>query len=144
MFPDQGYAASLNCIKVYVHRVREKIAPDFIVCERNGYRFRTDVRVDLAEYEGIVHLLERRPFLAESDRDILHAVLGGLCGRRNAPVSRWDWFESTEAKIGNIAARAAAGNPSEAICEFRQYEAQLARDLQTTPSPHLRKLLHIA
>lgn len=187
MFPAQDYAASLNCIKVYVHRVRDKIAADFIVCERNGYRFRSDVRIDLEEFEGVVQLLERQPFLTKPDLDTLHAALAGLCALRNAPVWRWDWFESTQAKIEKIVARAAAtlaaeafarnataelldlsrlilnnnpcdeqareiaikahlaaGNPADAICEFRQYEAHLARDLQATPSPHIRKLLQIA
>ena len=187
IFPDLDCDAALNRIKVYVHRVREKIAADFILCNRDGYCFRDGVTIDLDEFEETVHLLERCAFLSQEDRQRLHAVLNRLHGRRSASASRWDWFRVTERTIETVASRAAgllsadafernaiaelldlarlilqndpcdeqareiaikahlaAGRPTQAMSEFRHYEAFLARDLQATPSPHLRKLLQSA
>lgn len=108
MFPDLDANAAANRIKVYVHRVREKIAADFIICDRDGYRFRDGIRIDLEEFRGLIHLLERCAFLSEGDRQSLHTALARVRGRRNAPVWRWDWFAAIERTIEDIASRATA------------------------------------
>ncbi|GAC1393265.1 MAG: hypothetical protein NVSMB31_12450 [Vulcanimicrobiaceae bacterium] len=186
IYPELELEAALNRIKVYVHRVREKIAPDFIICDRDGYRFRDGLTIDLSEIEEQVRLLERRAFLVEQDRETLMAIIERLLGRRNAPVWRWEWFAIVEQRFVCIASRAAAvlsadafernatgdllelsrcmlaydpcneqareiaikahlaaGRLSDAVVEFKSYEAAMARDLCAQPSAHLRELLQI-
>jgi DNA-binding SARP family transcriptional activator len=106
--PDLDPDAALNRIKVYVHRVREKIAPDFILCDRDGYRFRDGVVIDLQEYDEMLRLFERRSFLSPQDRKALANILQSLHGRRNAPVWRWEWFDRIELQIAAMASRTAS------------------------------------
>lgn len=106
--PDLDPEAALNRVKVYVHRVREKIAPDFILSERDGYRFRDGVVIDLSEYDDMLQLFERRVFLSPQDRTRLGGILQSLHGRRNAPVWRWEWFDRIELQIASMASRTAS------------------------------------
>jgi len=108
VYSDLDLDAGLNRVKVYVHRVREKIAADFILCDRDGYRFRDGVRVDRYEYEALLKLIERRPFLSAGERIQLGGILQSLHGRRNAPVWRWEWFGAIEHRIASIASRTAS------------------------------------
>lgn len=107
LYPGLPADTALGRIKVYLHRVREKTSSDFIICDRDGYRFNAFVRIDLSEFEEIMHLLERRAFLSDEDRQTLVAILDRLHGRRNAPVWRWEWFGAIEQQISSIASRAA-------------------------------------
>ncbi|MBC5815563.1 MAG: hypothetical protein GIW97_03385 [Candidatus Eremiobacteraeota bacterium] len=115
VYPDLDLDAALNRVKVYVHRVREKIAPDFILCERDGYCFRNGICIDLCEYEELLRLLELRPFLGAGDRAQLSRILQSLHGRRNAPVWRWEWFSTIEQYIASIASRTASVLASDAF-----------------------------
>ncbi|MDP9024024.1 MAG: hypothetical protein M3N13_01440 [Candidatus Eremiobacteraeota bacterium] len=115
VYPNLDLDAALNRIKVYVHRVREKIASDFILCERDGYCFRDGVRIDLCEYEELLRLLEQRAFLCDQDRTQLNAMLQRLHGRRHAPVWRWEWFGAIEQHIASIASRTASILSSDAF-----------------------------
>jgi len=108
IYPDLDLDAALNRVKVYVHRVREKIAANFILCERDGYRFRDGICIDLCEYEELLRLFEQRPFLGSADRTQLNVILRSLHGRRKAPVWRWEWFGAIEGHIASIASRAAS------------------------------------
>lgn len=184
LFPELDLEVALNRVKVYVHRVREKIAPDFISCGRSGYQFRDGVEIDLAEFGQLLALLAERPFLNDEDRALLTRIVTQTRGSRNAPVWRWQWFAATELQIAALASKAttrlssdafernalaeihdlaqfiltndpcdeqareitikahlAAGRPSEALAEYKQYESVLLRDLATRPSTYLRELV---
>ena len=115
LFPELDVEAALNRVKVYVHRVRDKIAPDFILCGRNGYQFREGVEIDLAEFGQLLGLLADRPFLSDEDRAQLTGIVTQTRGPRNAPVWRWQWFGATELQISALASKATARLSSDAF-----------------------------
>ncbi|MFN2529234.1 MAG: BTAD domain-containing putative transcriptional regulator [Candidatus Baltobacteraceae bacterium] len=115
LYSDLDLDAALNRVKVYVHRVREKVAADFILCDRDGYRFRDRVCIDLYEHEELLRLIERRPFLSAGDRTQLGDILQSLHGRRNVPVWRWEWFGAIEEHMASIASRTASVLASDAF-----------------------------
>lgn len=115
LFPDQPLVAGQNPLKVYVHRVREKVAADFISCSRSGYQLRADVLIDLDEFGGMLALLETRPFLNDDDRAALRRIVTQAYGFREAPVWRWQWFGSIEPRIAELASKAAARLASDAF-----------------------------
>lgn len=108
IFPDLDIEAALNRIKVYVHRVREKIAPDFISCSRFGYALRAGVTTDLREYGDLLALLRPQPFLTDENRKALRRIVASTYATRNAPAWRWQWFAPVEQRIANVASQAAA------------------------------------
>ena len=107
LYPDLEAGAAANRLKVYLHRVREKMAQPFISCARDGYHLCESVSVDLWEIESTVHALEQRAFLLEADRKTLLTTIDRLHSRRNAPVWRWEWFDATEQIMAALATKAA-------------------------------------
>lgn len=108
LFPDLEMDAALNRVKVYVHRVREKVAPDVIACTRSGYQLRDDITSDVSEYAGLLGLLAARPFLSDADRAALRSIVAACHETRNASSWRWQWFGPFETHIAGLAAQAAA------------------------------------
>ena len=107
IFPDLDVEAGLNRVKVYVHRVREKISPAFISCGRFGYALCAGVTTDLSEYGDLLALLRAQPFLTDDDRAALRTIVTRSCAARNAAVWRWQWFAPVELRIANLASQAA-------------------------------------
>lgn len=114
LFPDQPVLAALNRLKVYAHRVREKVAADFISCNRAGYHLRADVLIDLNEFAEMLALLARRTFLSDDDRTALQRIAAQGYGFRDA-ARRWQWFAPVELQIAELASKAAARLASDAF-----------------------------
>lgn len=115
LFPDEDLNIALNRLKVYVHRVREKIGGDFISRNRNGYQLRADAVADLTEFEEMIELLASRPLLSDTDRAALRNIVCAAHGTRNAPVWRWQWFGAIELRIAELASKATARLASDAF-----------------------------
>ena len=124
LFPKLDECDARSAVRVYAHRLRERISPESIVCDAGVYRFCADTRVDLADLEATLRASSRDDADTPRLRERLHDAAIALYTPRPAGFSAWDWFVPIEATLAALASEAAnayarlafrSGNPAAAL-----------------------------
>lgn len=103
LWPELDEYAARNSLSVCLHRLRQHLGNDqAILRSKDGYALHDDVRVDLWEIDRAVGILRSRPALAEAERKLLESLYEKLRERRPERMLKWEWFEPTERRIGEL------------------------------------------
>ena len=95
--------AARNALSVCLHRLRHHLGrEDAIVREADGYRLHGEAVVDLWEIDRVTSAVRAREALGEADRGALRRVWSHLREDRPSRMQRWEWFEPTERRLGEM------------------------------------------
>ncbi len=90
-----AHQARSSSLKVYVHRLRQRLGRAIIASTNKGYELAQSARIDLWQAEA----LARKEHLSEMERlSLSRFYLNSLKADRSF-LNRWDWFEGTEELI---------------------------------------------
>ena len=130
LYPDRDGEETRGMLKLYVHRLRQRVNHDFIVRSARGYFRGPHVRVDIAELEPLVHELSLRvDQLSAGERERTLGIARALRAPRPAQLLQCDWYAIICDRFSRIGhdlamqlARAALnhGQPQEAIRVARE------------------------
>jgi DNA-binding SARP family transcriptional activator len=97
VYTDLGDKEARNNVKVYICRLRQRVAPDFIVWGHDGYVFGPNVQTDLEAAKLLVQRLSQGDSLPEAEREAALAVAREL--RADAPewMNNRDWYAAVGA-----------------------------------------------
>ena len=105
-----------SSLKVYIHRLRQRLGHACISSTNKGYELGAHVRVALWEVQGLL----RQPILSDAQRQTLSRFYFTALSADRSFLSRWDWFEGSEALI----------NAAISDVALRLAQEALARDLR--------------
>jgi DNA-binding SARP family transcriptional activator len=96
LYPDRN-PGDANILKVYVYRLRRRIALGFVVYADGGYRLGEDVAVDIAQGRAAVERLTRseRP-LERTERERMLRLARELRAETPAALLACTWYDSVD------------------------------------------------
>ncbi len=116
LWPELDEYAARNALSVCLHRLRQHLGNEGTIARTtDGYALSDDVRVDLWEIDRTVSVLRSRPALSDADRVRLQQVHEQLQQRRPQRMLQWEWFGSTERRIGELRLEVAARLAKDAL-----------------------------
>jgi DNA-binding SARP family transcriptional activator len=92
VYPDLSDADARNNVKVYICRLRQRVAPDFILWADNGYAFGPQVEVDLAGAQQLVARITNGEPLFPAEREPALSIARDLRGEAPEWIAARDWF----------------------------------------------------
>ncbi len=116
LWPDQDEDAARNALSVCLHRLRVHLGrKDAIERVADGYRLHVDAFVDVWEIERAATTLRSRERLREGSRAALHRAWERLREEHAASIERWEWFEPTARRMGDLRVQIAQRLASDAL-----------------------------
>jgi DNA-binding SARP family transcriptional activator len=103
LFPDRDDTNAARLVKVYVYRVRQRVANEFIVRTGGGYALGPHVTVDVM-HGRVVHerLLRAESCVSDREGDEILALARGLrCGPANATADI-EWWEAAVRRAARL------------------------------------------
>lgn len=116
LWPELAESAARNAFHVCLHRLKVRLGDDVIVRSRDGYRLRSDVRVDLWDVDRRLAALRAGGPLDRRMAERVRELYVRLRASRPPKFESWEWFEQTERHL------------REARCEVAQLLAKHALD----------------
>lgn len=103
LWPDLEEYPARNALSVCLHRLRQHLGrEDAVLREDDGYRLHGEAVVDLWEIDRASSLLRAREQLGDGDRAALRRAWTRLRDDRPSRMQRWEWFEPTERRLGEL------------------------------------------
>jgi DNA-binding SARP family transcriptional activator len=103
LYPDRDDADASNVVKVYVYRLRKRVAGDFIVWDNGGYALGRRVQVDVAEARRFLERLSPAGAIRPDEREIMLELARGLRSESDAaPLPYGEWFETLARRLHRL------------------------------------------
>jgi DNA-binding SARP family transcriptional activator len=103
LFPDRDDTDAARLVKVYVYRVRQRVAPDFIVRTGGGYGIGPHVTVDLHHGRAVYDRLLRGEAPADdAEHDEILELARGLRAETTDATADTEWWEAAARRAARL------------------------------------------
>jgi DNA-binding SARP family transcriptional activator len=103
LWPDLEEASARNSLSVCLHRLRAHLGrADAIVRDGDGYALHPHAIVDVWEIDRVIASVRSRESLSDAHRATLLRVWKGLAEPIPDQMERWEWFEPTARRLGDL------------------------------------------